>query len=111
MPRGCGREPSLLPSQVPVSLSRTRQEAVEPLPEIVPPHTATCVFSSAVVKSVGTFLPSGNDGGLQSLVLRNTSLEERVLEGEASPSPPVKKTMVSSLAGGASVVAPGCLVL
>ena len=100
--RGCGREPSLLPSQVPVSLSRTRQEA-----RLYPPHTATRVFSSAVVKSVGPYLPSGNKGGLQSLVLGNTSLEER----RRPLYPPVKRTMVSSLAGGASVAGPGCLVL
>ena len=105
--RGCGREPSLLPSQVPVSLSRTRQEAVELPPEINPPHTATRVFSSAVVKSVWLLLPSGNEGGLQSLVLGNTSLVERT----RSLAPPVKRTMVSSLAGGASVAGPGYSVL
>ena len=106
MDRGCGREPSLLPSQVPVSLSRTRQEARELL-STYPPHTATRVFSSAVVKSVWLYLYSGNEGGLQSLVLGNNSLEERRL----SPlNPPVKRTMVSSLAGGGSVaVGPGCL--
>ena len=74
-----------------------------------PPHTATRVFFSAVVNSVWVLLPSGNDGGLQSLVLGNTSLEER---RPSSPLyPPVKRTMVSSLAGGASVAGPGCLVL
>ena len=60
------------------------------------------MFSSAVVKIVWSSLPSGNEGGLQSLVLGNNSLEERRL----SPlNPPVKRTMVSSLAG------PGCFVM
>ena len=78
------------------------------MPPSYPPHTAIRVFSSAVVKSVCWFLASGNEGGLQSLVLGNTSLEER---RPPSPHPPVKRTMVSSLAGGASVAGPGCLVL
>ena len=104
--RGCGREPSLLLSQVPVSLSRTRQEARKLFPSY-PPHTATRVFSSAVVKSVCPSLASGNEGGLQSLVLGNNSLEER----PPLLYPPVKRTMVSSLTGGASVAGPGCLVL
>ena len=101
--RGCGREPSLLPSQVPVSLSRTRQEAVK-LPSD-PPHTTTLDCGSAVMKSVCWFLASGNEGGLQSLVLGNTSLEER---RPSSPLyPPVKRTMVSSLAAAG----PGCFVM
>ena len=108
MSRGLGREPSLLPSQVPVSLSRTRQEARMSLPT-PPPHAATRVFSSAVVKIVCSVLPLGNEGGLQSLVLGNNSLEER--RRPSYPPPPVKRTMVSSLAGGASVAGPGCLVL
>ena len=57
------------------------------------------MFSSAVVKSVWLLLPSGNEGGLQSLVLGNTSLEERL--------PPVKRTMVSSLAAAG----PGSFVM
>ena len=99
--RSCVREPSLLPSQVPVSLSRTRQEARE-LPS-VPPHTATRVFSSAVVKSVWKAFRSGNEGGLQPLVLGNTSLEER----RRPLYPPVKRTMMSSLAAAG----PGCFVM
>ena len=67
------------------------------------------MFSSAVVKSVWWDLPSGNEGGLQSLVLGNNSLEER--RPSSGLYPPVKKAMVSSLAGGASVAGPGCLVL
>ena len=57
-----------------------------------PPHTATRVFSSAVVKSVCSALPSGNEGGLQSLVLGNSSLEE----SQPSPYPPVKRTMAAA---------------
>ena len=104
--RGIVREPSLLSSQVPVCLSRTRQDAVK-LPS-KPPHTAALGRGSAVVKSVCPYFTSGNEGRLQPFVLGNTSLEER---RPSSLYPPVKRTMVSSLAGGASVEGPGYSVL
>ena len=69
-----------------------------------PPHTATVGVGPTVVNKVWTSLPSGNEGGLQPLLLGNTSLEDSL----PPLYPPVKRTMVSSLAGGASVARPGC---
>ena len=42
-----------------------------------PPHAATLSRASAVVKIVWRSLASGNEGGLQLLVLGNNSLVER----------------------------------
>ena len=69
---------------------------------------ATLGFGSAVVNKAGAYLDVGKEGGEQSLVFGNTSLEERYLP---SREPPVKRATVSSRTGGASVAGPADLLL
>ena len=52
------------------------------------------------MKSVWRYLRRGNEGGVQSLSFGSTSLDERL----PGLPPPVKRTMVSSLAGPGSFV-------